>query len=162
MECNSMAYDSRKGKEILKYLIAHGVHDMYHILKAVYFADQYHLERYGRQVNGNRFVALPYGPVPSEMYDFIKAARTGIVPGFDVVDHDVYCDEAPDLSWMSESDIEALDHAVDMVSKLDFGELKDKSHDDAYNSVGLNQTIPVESIVAGFENADLILEYLHR
>lgn len=157
-----MAYDSRKGVEILKYLISQGVHDTYHILKAVYFADKYHLEHYGRQVNGNRFVKMPHGPVPSEMYDFIKAARTGIVHGFTVIDYDVYCDEEPDLSWLSESDIEALDFGIEEVSDLAFGELKDKSHDEAYNNAEMNQTIPVELIVAPFENADQILEYLNR
>lgn len=157
-----MSYDSRKGKEVLKYLIAQGVHDIYRILKAVYFADKYHLEHYGRQVNGNQFIAMKYGPVPSELYDFVKAARSGIITGFDAVDYDLYCDEFPDLDWLSETDIEALDHGIQAVSEIGFGELKDKSHDEAYKNTELNTPMNVDDIISQFQNKDLILEYYHR
>ena len=157
-----MAYDSEKGKEVLTYIISRGVHDMYHILKAVYFADEYHLEHYGRQINGNQFIAMSYGPVPAEMYDFIKAARSGCINNFSAKNNDIYCTDQPNMDWLSESDVEALDYGIQEVSELDFHALMEKSHDKAYNSTKRNEIIPLESIVAQLENGNRIMEYLNR
>ncbi|MCB1212134.1 MAG: SocA family protein [Verrucomicrobiales bacterium] len=47
-------------------------------LKLVYFADRYHLRRYGRPITGDEYLAMPYGPVASgakdlaEMGDFLS------------------------------------------------------------------------------------------
>ena len=45
------------------------------IVKLLYFADKLHLERYGRFITGDRYIAMEYGPVPSNVYDMLKAAR---------------------------------------------------------------------------------------
>lgn len=47
--------------------------DFHTILKACYFADKEHLNRYGRPVFGARYRAMTYGPVPLEIYEMLKA-----------------------------------------------------------------------------------------
>ena len=47
-------------------------------LKLVYFADRYHLRRFGRPITGDEYLAMPFGPVASsakdlaEMGDFLS------------------------------------------------------------------------------------------
>ena len=158
-----MKFDSQKDTEIIKYIIAHGVNNAYHIMKAVYFADKYHLEHYGRQVNGNKFIAMDMGPVPSEMYDHIKAIRGGYVPGFHSYNrHFIAADDLPNEDYLSESDKEALDYGISQVKGLSVGQVMDKSHDTAYNMTDIDKPITIEALVSEFPNKELILEYLYR
>ena len=41
-------------------------------LKMVYFADRYHLRRFGRPVIGDEYLAMEYGPVPSNTKDIAE------------------------------------------------------------------------------------------
>ena len=157
-----MKYSEKKGIEILKYIISQGLHNKYYILKSIYFADKYHLQHYGRQVNGNNFYALEYGPVPSEMYAFIKQIQKGLIDEFSSQKYNIYCETLPDYNWLSKSDIEALNYGINEVQGLSMGAVMEKSHDTADNMTDENQLITIESIVSQFDNADLVLEYLHR
>lgn len=158
-----MKYDHAKGVEILRYIISSGVTNAYHIMKAMYFADKYHLQKYGRQVNGNKYIAMDMGPVPSEMYDFIKAIRNHFITGFEPVNHHhIACNADPDTDWLSESDMEALDFGINEVKGLSMGAVMDKSHDEAYRNTDSNCVMTIENIVRQFDNADLVLEYLNR
>ncbi|MFB3902421.1 MAG: Panacea domain-containing protein [Acidobacteriota bacterium] len=40
--------------------------------KLLYFADKYHLTRYGRPVIGDQYVKMEYGPVPSKALDWMN------------------------------------------------------------------------------------------
>ncbi len=43
-------------------------------LKLMYLADRYHIRMYGRLISNSRYVAMEYGPVPSEskeIFEFI-------------------------------------------------------------------------------------------
>lgn len=42
------------------------------LLKLMYFSDKLHLIKYGRTITGDRFVAMPLGPLGSTTYDIIK------------------------------------------------------------------------------------------
>lgn len=44
------------------------------ILKTLFFADRAHLNKYGRPVTFDEYVAMPDGPVPSLAYDVLKDA----------------------------------------------------------------------------------------
>ena len=95
-------------------------------LKLVYFADRYHLRKYGRPVVGDEYLAMNYGPVASgtkdlaEMSDFLGAeeeryAKRFIRPAESAITyasvHDV------DEKVLSESDREALTFAWNRFSR---------------------------------------------
>ena len=49
--------------------------DIHKICKILYYADQRHLSKYGRSITGDTYIAMAYGPVPSNVEDIFKAVR---------------------------------------------------------------------------------------
>src|SRR6266581_2187863 len=89
-------------------------------LKLVYFADRYHLRKYGRPVVGDEYLAMNYGPVASgakdlaEMSDFLgeeeaRYAKRFIRPAESAITYRSVADV--DDKVLSESDREALEFA---------------------------------------------------
>ena len=140
-----------------------GKWDKYSLLKILYFAERKHLAEYGRPVTGDAYIAMPYGPVPSNSYDYVKANTS--FNRFFSIDGDVITSiETPDLDVLSDSDVECLDLSIEENKTLSFGQLKEKSHDVAYNwawdNLGKNSTIPYVKIAsAGGASAEMI-EYI--
>ena len=77
---NSRVYFRKyiKALETLVYL-ANKDQRQYWVLKAIYLADKEHLQKYGRQMFGDRYIAMKLGPVPSLAYDIVKSVRVGAV-----------------------------------------------------------------------------------
>jgi len=165
----SFSFDKQKGIETLLYITYH-VSDLYKSLKILYFADKLHLSRYGRFISGDRYIAMKNGPVPSESYDILKAAkREGVMKyytsefssDFEVIDNCIKPKREPNVSFLSESDIECLNQSIEENKQLSFGALKDKSHDFAYeNTENENDEIPLELIAQSLDNKDEVLEHL--
>ena len=66
-------FDEKKGVEALTYVASQwpGVTAFY-ASKVLFFAEKAHLNTYGRPIVADTFIAMPSGPVPSTLYDFIK------------------------------------------------------------------------------------------
>lgn len=167
---NIFNLDIEKMRTSVLYIISKadsGVIDYYKIFKILYFADQKHLKTYGRPIAGDKYIAMENGPVPSSLYDNIKWMKTeatinnSYLKGFVEVS-DGYMVKAvnglsADLEALSESDIEALDSSIAENIGLDFGDLKIKSHDTAWNETDLNQPIDIIKIAhAGGANASML------
>ncbi len=66
-------FAARKALQAVEWMLAeYGDLDFHTILKACYFADKEHLNRFGRPIFGARYYAMRYGPVPMEIYDLLK------------------------------------------------------------------------------------------
>ncbi len=48
----------------------------YHIVKSLFLADKSHLNKYGRPVTFDNYLAMKMGPVPSRAYDFLKQSKS--------------------------------------------------------------------------------------
>ena len=148
-------FDPEKAVESLLYVASHAsIPDIYHILKIIYFADKDHLEKYGRFIYNDTYVALRHGPVPSTTYDIIKYVRGD---GYFVYDHAFKSFEVQPndnimpfrdaiLDIMSDSEIECLDKAIKKYGSLSFKKLKALSHDEAYKAADLNDIMDIETI----------------
>jgi uncharacterized phage-associated protein len=44
----------------------------FYVSKVMFFADKWHLNRYGRPVTGDTYIAMPRGPVPSTLRNIIE------------------------------------------------------------------------------------------
>lgn len=138
----------------------------YHaILKLIFFADKYHLNRFHRPIVGDHYVAMRYGPVASATYDILKmdplaAEMTGENPlPFEVLFHgnrpNVKPKRQANLDILSESDVKALEYSFATYGHMDFNELSRITHKDpAYAKAekrGLNSEIRYEDFI---ENSD--------
>ncbi len=139
---------------ILYVLNKVGETDYHKLFKILYFADQKHLVRFGREITGDQYVAMDRGPVPSETYDLLKhlagmhsflslpedvakqfssfnfrSANRGLRNPIPMVSSN----EAPDLDELSASDIDCLSDSIAENKNLSFFDLTEKSHDDAWD-----------------------------
>jgi uncharacterized phage-associated protein len=64
----------KKAAQALNYFaIKHGGEiDKVHALKLVFFADRYHLRKYGRPITNDQYWAMRLGPVPSGVKDLFE------------------------------------------------------------------------------------------
>lgn len=141
----------------------------YWILKTIYFADKEHLRRYGRQIFDDNYRAMKQGPVPSLAYDIVKSVRGDGWFTFDDPNPNTALNvpdrytilplRAPDKKLLSQTDIECLDYAYDLIKDLSFPELKKLSHDEAYNAVEQDEEMTIENIIATLENSDEVMDY---
>jgi uncharacterized phage-associated protein len=105
-------------------------------IKLLYFADRYHLRKYGRSVTDDQYVAMTWGSVGSLAKDICedsafldeeakRYAERFISPDGQYEYHSV---GGVDEQVFSETDREALDFAVKHFAKLDQFELADLTH----------------------------------
>jgi len=169
--------DTEKALEVILYISKY-THNLFNIVKTLYFADKLHLEKYGRQITGDYYIAMNKGPVPSGAFDLIKFARgdkfnfeekiVKVKPeiALKVVDkNQVYPNRAPDLDLLSESDVECLNEAIKVYGKMSPFRLQEivqaeKSYKKNKRTFG-NKKIPLKDIILlDVPNGREVLEYL--
>ena len=111
--------------------------DVYHVVKAAFYADKDHLNRYGRPVTGDDYKADQFGPLGDVVYGLLKGdpleilalQSNGKLP-FTVDDEAwrVNADRGPNLEKLSSSDVESLRVGLDLVADRSFDELFQLSH----------------------------------
>lgn len=165
-------FDCGKAAVAVAYLVKQTGKSLYDVMKMLYVADKCHLERYGRFITGDRYVAMAKGPVPSATYDLMKYLR-GERHYFDGGEwvkemlrlerggsHSFTLLRNPDLSLLSESDIECLDEVVTLVRTKGARYVMKLSHDEAWENTPLNETIAVTAIAALAEDGPALIQHL--
>lgn len=107
----------RNGKDKL------GFHE---VLKACYFADKVSLAKRRRPIFGAEYIAMPYGPVPIEIYEMLKCEPKWLME-MDEREND-------DYPWIRERHYIMLSDA----------EKKRRRNDEEYNSIALVELDIVE------------------
>ena len=141
------------------------------ISKLIYFADKLHLQRYGRLICGDSYFAMKHGPVPSEVYDMLKAVRGDgsseyrkeAVQAFEVRGRmKVVPLRSADPEVFSESDLECLNDSIKTYGCMTFEQLTAVSHDAAWDSADENDIIDVEQIIATLPDGEALLQHLQQ
>jgi len=161
------SFDKEKAVEVLLY-VSSNIDNMYKTFKIIYFADREHLNRYGRLICGDHYVAMSHGPVPSNLYDMVKEVRGDSTYTFDldlekqfkVRRYKIKPLRKANLEYLSKSDIECLDDSVEKYGSMSFSDLQKESHDKAYKSADLNDEIPFKELVKSLPSGEELLEYL--
>lgn len=67
-------FSHRKTTQVLNFFARQSGGEIHKLkaLKLVYFADRYHLRRFGRPITGDEYLAMPYGPVASSAKDLAE------------------------------------------------------------------------------------------
>jgi len=127
-------FNAKKALEVILWLATKGHNSGYHaLLKTLFFAEEYHLNHYGRPIVGDVYLAMEYGPVASTTYDILKQEALAVelleddLP-FENVNKKITPLRKPNLSKLSPSDIEALEYAIEKYAHYDFKSLTDISH----------------------------------
>jgi uncharacterized phage-associated protein len=162
-------FQEDKAVEVVLYLARRAKNpDLHSIGKLMYTADKLSLERYGRFICGDDYFAMEWGPVPSRTYDLLKAARQQGLP-FRVEGRAVVAQRDADTDELSESDIECLDAALEIIGNSGFGARHQKTSDSAYEKAWKNRGISnsarmdIEDIAQLLAHSEELIEYLtHR
>lgn len=131
-------FSHRKTTQALNFFArqAGGSQNKLKALKLIYFADRYHLRRYGRPITGDEYLAMPYGPVASgakdlaEMSDFLgEEERTYGMQYLAPLDRNTYLSLAEvEERALSQSDRTALAWAWDTFGHLAQFQLAELTH----------------------------------
>ena len=135
-------FDFPRMRAVVNYLASQDIPELtkYKICKLIFLADKLHLVKYGRIITGDKYCALPNGPVPSRTLNLLNA----------VIEGDLKTEEAKalsdsleldrrfenprfkakefDASELSQSDVMAIDKTIADYGHMAFGELKAITH----------------------------------
>ena len=168
------SFDREKALAAILFISSQVPNIRYHrLMKILYFADLKHLSMYGRTVIGDRYIAMQHGPVPSNVYNMLKAENEYLTwkdKYFSVSfwKH-VTPKQDPDMYEFSDSDIECLEFSIKENRNKPWNVLREHSHDNAWNytwdNLGKNRAIPIDKIIdqsgAGPEIQKYILERIN-
>ena len=163
-------YEDQKIKEVLLYILGKtGVVDYYHLMKILYLAERQHLAKWGDRIIVDDYYALPHGPVPTRIYDSLKAVKEG-KGGFlsDVVSvspdaPDVKALREANMDYLSKSEIDALDSAIAKNIVKSFAELEQMTHDEYYfKALEKGRKMTVEDIARSGGATEKMVEFIRE
>lgn len=149
-----------------------GKSDMHKLCKILYFADQRHLSLYGRSITGDTYIAMQYGPVPSNVDDILKAVRGD---SFFASSNEaeplkkyltfynrfmVRALVSPDMDELSATDVKCLMYAIDLCRNKSFDELTKYSHGLAWNDTRPDREMSVKDILREVGEDEAYVEYI--
>lgn len=138
--------------------------DVYHLVKVCYFADLLHMERFGRPIFGDVYIKMENGPVPSKIYSLFKAVRDfshhKLVSEFAVEGNTIKALRDYDEDEFSPSDIMCLDESIATHGSKTFQQLKDESHDSAWESAQDNREIEYREMIKTLPNGEDLIKHL--
>ena len=146
--------------------------DFIKIFKVLYFADQAHLVKYGRSITGDTYVAMARGPVPSRIYDMIKAVRGDsffdeegsryrnlfTVEG----NYEIRPQAAPDMNQLSATDVRELNSSLDQYAMVESLELSEKSHGFAWYQADRDRYMDTANIMREGGASDAVIEHVEE
>jgi hypothetical protein len=129
------------------------------ISKILFFAEKWHLNRYGRPIVADTYIAMPRGPVPSTIKDFIDAKwdwcdKPDNFDGAVLVKRESSMlrlypgPNGPDLSVLSQTDMDCLREAIEFCKDKTADELSWITHQDrAWRVAEPNRAMDYELLI---------------
>lgn len=163
-------YNDQRIKEVLLYILSKtGVVDYYHLMKILYLAERQHLARWGEKITTDDYYALPHGPVPTRIYDSLKAVKDGKgglladVVSVDGKSPNVSPLREPDMDYLSKSEVEALDNAIAKNIVKSFQELEQMTHDEYYfKALANGRKMSIEDIARSGGASEGMIDFIHE
>lgn len=119
-------FNKQKAIETILYLAnKKGSINKMSLYKFLFFADIEHLNRYGRPIIGDYYVAMQRGPVPSHVKNLLEKDKN---TEFEINGYMVNATRKPDTDYLSISDMEVLDEIYNELQEYSPKELSDLSH----------------------------------
>jgi uncharacterized phage-associated protein len=118
--CIHLQFNYKKATQALNFLAikSGGRIGKLKVLKLIFFADRYHLRKYGRPITNDEYFAMSYGPVASSVKDIAESSeflgdneREYATPFLAPEGHEVVSKAGHDSKVFSNSDLESLEFA---------------------------------------------------
>lgn len=143
--------------------------DLHAALKACYFADKKHLNEHYRPIFGATYRAMKFGPVPLEIYEMAKSEPLWLAElgdeampwRLDGYRLRLLGNDEPDLSPLSETDMECLREALDTSLRMNFSERTAATHGPDWQAAELG-LMAYEDMLEEGDNKAAIVEYLRE
>ena len=130
----------------------------FYLSKVLFYAEKDHLNRYGRPIIADTYIAMPWGPVPSTIRDYVEGnylfseAADRIAEAVQVERHTRYAEvtplRVPCLDVLSDSDVECLERAMAKCRSVGFKTLSDWTHrEPAYLDAAANGVMDYEKFL---------------
>lgn len=143
--------------------------DLHTVLKACYFADKAQLNAHGKPVFGATYRAMPFGPVPLEIYEMAKGeaywlAELGIehypwtIDGYRLR---LSANDEPDMGCLSDSDREALEAGFRRSGGMTFDARTQATHGADWQAAGLGP-MRYEDMLDDSEDKESRVAYLRE
>jgi uncharacterized phage-associated protein len=138
--------NERKAVEAVLWFIEHGVSNKYWIFKMLFSAEKYHLNKYGRPITGETYIAMEFGTVPKWLFKY-ACKKMGL--GFALAGNSLIAERKYIRKFFSKTDIEALEYGCNEYKNLKtFNEVKDKNHKEpawekAWKKHGARKEVPM-------------------
>jgi len=164
------AFSDAKAMDALAYIACKwdGITPFY-IAKVLFFAEKWHLNRYGRPIIADTYIAMPKGPVPStiknivdENFDYLdepeafrkmlRVERRGLRRLHSRV-------KERDIRHLSESDCDCLDEALSFCRGKEVDELSNITHfEKAWKNAPANRAMDYEDFFDDGPDREALLE----
>jgi hypothetical protein len=143
--------------------------DLHTVLKSCYFADRDHLNTHGRPIFGATYRAMRFGPVPLEIYEMAKGEPMWLaelgesrypwrLDGYRLT---LTENQAPDLSSLSEIDIQAIRNAFELSRELTFNSRTSATHGRDWHAARLG-TMRYEDMIEDSPHKATLVGYLRE
>lgn len=178
---NMTSEDALTIKAVLLYIINRNKddrRDVYSIVKTAYYAQQLHFAKWALPIYDDRIAALPFGPVPSDIYNILRLARgedttrflkksglEDIAKSIDFDNETFIAKEDADTKYLSPSARECLDEAIAKVAGMNFNDIVKDTHGKEWNRAYHNSSSKfMDDLNIAREGGadDSIVEYLRE
>ncbi len=153
MKMKRFEFNLLKALQIIKYLeinLGGSYLNLIRLLNLVFFADHYHINKYGKLINGGSYYHSKDGPIQSELFHILFTENPFIVHIDDCVTTYIDYDE----SIFSISNIEALNYVIKSYGSCSNGELIDfcdkkisKKYKNRVKQLDVNEFITDDSVI---------------
>lgn len=124
-------FNREKATQAILWLVHrnNGILNKLQLMKMVFLADREHLAKYGRPIVGGSYFTMKYGPVSSELLNYLDESLTNDL-AFKVEDsYEVVAIKSTGQDWLSQSDLDVLDDIYKKFGHLDQWKLSEITHD---------------------------------
>lgn len=150
-----------------------GVCDIHKCHKILYFSDNEHLSRFGRSITGDSYIKMEWGPVPTCVYDLLKAVRGDSYFAAQVENirnnmfhfvnqKDIQSTSAPDMDYLSQSEVDILDKYISQFKDLTFQQVSELSHGFAWSNTKRYGEISVRDRLTELGDNDGYIDFIEE
>ena len=152
-----LKYQNQKLKEVLLYILSKtGDIGYFRLMKTVFCTDRQNLLKWGDQVTNLDYFAWKHGPVPKVVCEGLRSISDGFESEFsDVLTVTgpfkiVHAVREPNLDYLSETDRESIDRAINELKGKNRDAIESYLHEDVYRRV-------LESNQKKYSHIDIIM-----